>query len=255
MTVTIQLGFQAVNNPFVEFPWDVDFAAGGVPDMVFTYDASGDTVVLYQHHDWEQTGRYWEVQFVPPVAWSDIQGKNASTLIADGVTVLGSLYNDRLLMTESAEYVSGDSGDDVVEGRGGDDWLVGGWGRDTLSGGAGNDLLTGGDESDRFVFDAAIGPDNLDHVTDFASKKSSPDRDRLLLDSDVFAALNKPGELKDKFFENGKHADDKNDFLLYHKKSGGVFYDEDGDRKGHDPIEFVILDNHPKLIAADFEVI
>jgi Ca2+-binding RTX toxin-like protein len=251
MAIVIQLGGLVVDNPFIEVVWDIDFAAGGEADMVFLKERQG-LVTNYTNY-FDAPYRYWNVQFTPPVAWASIEGKNVASLFEDGITILGAWDDDRLLMTDFAEQVSGHYGDDTLIGRGGSDDLRGESGEDFLSGGNDDDVLTGGPEPDRFIFDAALTTAGIDQVTDF-SGRAKGGRDRILLDADVFTAL--PGRLlKAKFLDVGnKKADDRNDYLIYQKKTGALYYDEDGSRKAHDPVKFALLDGAPKLSHRDFVI-
>lgn len=282
MPITIQLSYSGLDNPFATFTWDVDFAAGGLPHMVFTDDPGVNPVALYTYGGPLPEG--WAVQFDPPVSWSTIDGVTVASLIGDGAVVIGQYGNDRLLMTDHAEQVSGYFGDDVIDGRGGNDVLHGDGGNDTIYGGAGADTIDGGDNKDRlfggegddtlyggdglgdrlaggpgndflangdvYIFDAALGAGNVDHIDDFYARYSYHlDHNRIWLDAEIFDKL-KPGKLKAKYFDPGdRHADDRNDFLIYHKKSGKLWYDPDGSRHRHDKELFAILDNHPKKLS------
>ncbi len=101
---------------------------------------------------------------------------------------------------DSANYVFGDAGEDVIATAGGRDLLAGGAGsdlllagdgNDILIGGAGSDNLTGGADSDRFAFDAGDfegGGFIADYINDF-----TPGSDKIELsgfDIDDVEALN-----------------------------------------------------------------
>ncbi len=73
----------------------------------------------------------------------------------------------------------GNSFANTLRGNGDGNWLAGG---------AGNDVLFGKGGADRFIFSAALGRDNVDHIADFASE------DEFALAGDVFASL-APGAL------------------------------------------------------------
>lgn len=256
MAMIVQLGAPAIDNPFVKVLWDVDFAAGGAPDLAFLGDHS-DPVATYIHFGGD---RFWQVYFDPAVNWSALDGKNVADLITDGATILGYYgKGNRLLMTDFAENVSGGNYDDVIDGRGGDDHLIGGLGKDWLAGGPGDDMLEGSGQlldfvTDAFVFNAALPIAGVDHIVDFSGRKG--DRDQINLDVSVFDAFEGAGRLKEKHFDVGnRKPDDGDDFLIYHRKSGSLFYDEDGSRKAHDPIKFAVLDETPKLVARDFVLI
>lgn len=262
MPITIQLSYQEIDDPFVEFPWEIDFAAGGVPDMVFTNETT-DPVIIYQH--FEYSTRFWEVQFDSPVAWSSIEGRNAAALIADGATVLGSLDNDLLRMTDFAENVFGGEGDDSIFGRGGKDHLIGGDGNDQLFGGEGRDTLTGGDpdgvtseDHEYFAFVTPPSRNSLDHITDMKPRSAgdTTNGDVIMFNIEAFPRLEQGMNkaLRKTYFEPAKAADDRNDHILYDRGKGALYYDRDGSRDKHDPVKFAILDNRPKLSSHDFGV-
>ncbi|MDR4307772.1 hypothetical protein IHQ68_14200 [Chelatococcus sambhunathii] len=138
-------------------------------------------------------------------------------------------------------------GSDYLEGRGGKDDLDGGAGKDVLSGGDGNDTLTGGLGDDRFRFDADLGKNNVDVITDFQIKG-----DTLALDHNVFRGLGTGGLDKDAFFV-GDEAHDRSDRIIYNDKSGKLFYDPDGSGK-QDAIAFAKLDAGLDLSAKDFDL-
>ncbi|MGO4574405.1 calcium-binding protein, partial [Microvirga sp. 2TAF3] len=73
---------------------------------------------------------------------------------------------------------------------------------------------------------------NLDTITDFNVKD-----DTIWLDNAVFKKLGKgseakPGQLAKGFFTIGDKAKDKDDYLIYNKKTGVLSYDADGSGKG-----------------------
>ncbi len=154
-------------------------------------------------------------------------------------------------------------GDVSAEATGGSanvDVLVGGAERDRLSGGEGNDILTGGAGQDVFVFDTKLGTSktnrqvNFDTITDFKAGQ-----DKIWLEDAVFKKLGKgtelkPGKLKKDFFVVGTKAKDKNDYLIYNKKTGVLAYDADGSGKGK-AVEFAQLAQNLKLTEKDFFVI
>lgn len=187
---------------------------------------------------------------------AEIDGRTFGSFIANEALVYGSNAPDVLAMTDFAEAVYGGSGNDTLLGRGGNDLLFGGYDeKDRLSGGPGSDTL---EDGRYYVFDAALGPDNVDHISYFSIKVPDDEYswgDKIELDRDVFGKL-KVGKLKAKFFDAGnKKADDPDDYLVYHRKSGGLYYDADGSRSKHGPILFAILDNKPKdLSHKDFVI-
>ena len=65
----------------------------------------------------------------------------------------------RIVGSNSAEYIPGGGGDDVLLGRGGHDTIMGGKGDDRISGGDGNDYIDGGLGLDRI--DGGAGSDTI----------------------------------------------------------------------------------------------
>lgn len=276
--IVISLSVNEDDNPFTEFRWNVDFEAG-VPEIAVNSDPGASPVsVITDGGDYYDTGLRWSVEFTPSLTDPGLAGAMVSGLLRDGDMVLGSNYGDVLRMTSYSDQVAGRAGDDIIEGRGGGDHLVGGAGADALYGGDGNDLLTGGSGdqfsyeddfgddviaggagndtlegaygADTFVF-AHMGPEHADRVLDF----DTWDGDSIALTLEAFPKLKTVGTPKAKFFDSGnKRADDKNDYLVYHKKNGALYYDPDGSGSKK-PLLIAELDGNPKLKASDFDVI
>lgn len=133
--------------------------------------------------------------------------------------------NDLVYGSDSREILRGENGNDRLYGYGGNDTLVGGFGTDTLTGGAGND---------RFVFDYLIPPQdneayyggpNVDLIVDF-----NPDNaDLIELHASEFTSLATGSLNASSFVANeGGHAIDADDYILYDTVTGGLFYDADG---------------------------
>jgi Ca2+-binding RTX toxin-like protein len=136
-------------------------------------------------------------------------------IFRDDDTLNGSPFDDHLIGYDGADAINGRKGNDVVDGRHGGDTLNGGKGRDTLIGGMDKD-------ADSFVFDTAAGKANADTVSRFRKE------DVCHLDNDVFTSLEAEGPLKAKYFHKGSQARDANDFALYDRATGKLFYDRDG---------------------------
>ena len=118
----------------------------------------------------------------------------------------------------------------------------------TLNGALGNDTLASGAGSDVFLFNTALGPDNIDHLTDF-----TVGRDIIQLDDAIFTglALGRPAAFT---FVNGTAALDANDRLLYDIATGTLRYDADGNGIGVAQV-VAILDNNAALVNGSFLVI
>jgi hypothetical protein len=121
-----------------------------------------------------------------------------------------------------------DIAQEQVTGTAANEVFIGGSGRDKLDGGYGNDRLTGGKGKDTFVFKSALSKTgNVDTITDFKSKD-----DAIQLENKIFKKLGKTGALKKDFFTIGSKAKDKNDYIIYDKAKGHLYYDADGSGKG-----------------------
>jgi Ca2+-binding RTX toxin-like protein len=116
-------------------------------------------------------------------------------------------------------------------------------------------IFTGGLGKDTFVFDTKPNrKTNLDTIKDFSVAD-----DTIWLDNKVFKKLGKGseanlGKLNKKFFTIADKAKDKDDYLVYDRKKGILYYDADGSRAGK-AIEIAKLAKNLKLKADDFLVI
>lgn len=122
-------------------------------------------------------------------------------------------------------------------------------GDDTLNGAGGNDKLTGGKGRDTFVFDTALGPNNVDRITDF-----DPKDDTIHLASSVFAGL-VGGKLDGSAFARGTEASDLDDRIIHDRKSGALFFDADGSGTGSTAVRFATVAKNLDIGADDFLVI
>ncbi|WP_112662089.1 cadherin domain-containing protein [Microvirga flavescens] len=144
---------------------------------------------------------------------------------------------------------------DILRGGKGKDVLIGTAGEDRIYGGLGNDTLTGKAGKDVFVFNTKPNKKtNLDKITDFDVKD-----DTIWLDNAVFKKLGKgtetkPGKLNKKFFTIGDKAKDENDYLIYDKKKGILYYDQDGSGEKA-AVEIAKLPKNLKLTASDFLIV
>jgi len=170
-------------------------------------------------------------------------GSGSDTLSAiEGV--YGSNYNDTL---------SGGSVANLLYGAAGNDRLSAVAGNDTLRGGAGNDTLTGGSGADCFRFDYALNAStNKDSITDFAAVD-----DVIQLENAVFTKLTTTGTLSAYCLRAGNGvstAGDGNDYLIYNKTTGYLYYDADGNGAAYAPTLFVVLAAGAALTSADLVV-
>ncbi|WP_230531075.1 M10 family metallopeptidase C-terminal domain-containing protein [Microvirga roseola] len=138
-------------------------------------------------------------------------------------------------MTGSAASLIGNARDNILLGTGGKNTLNGGSGNDKLYGKGGKDLVIGGSGKDKFVFDSKFSKSSMDTIKDFKSA-----HDDLWLENSLFKSSKslyakikkgtekKPAKLSKSFFKVGDKAKDKDDFLVYNKKTGILYYDKDG---------------------------
>jgi hypothetical protein len=157
----------------------------------------------------------------------------------DGSTQPDEIHNSGKIVG----YVNLGKGDDFFKNDGGKAGKV--------DGGLGNDKLVCGAGTDKLVFDTTLDAvTNVDTVKHFA-----PGKDMLFLDQTIFTMLTGPGTLKGHEFHVGKHAGDSNDYIIYNKHTGALYYDADGNAGGSLKVEFAQLDKELNLHASDFIVI
>jgi Ca2+-binding RTX toxin-like protein len=75
--------------------------------------------------------------------------------------IYGSVSNNNLVGTNSADAIHGGDGNDTINGGAGNDSLFGDLGNDRMRGGPGDDQLSGGGGADTFVFYRADGHDRI----------------------------------------------------------------------------------------------
>ncbi|WP_201859085.1 M10 family metallopeptidase C-terminal domain-containing protein [Microvirga soli] len=163
---------------------------------------------------------------------------------------------DVITGTARADSLNGTAGRDIIKGLAGNDSLVGNTGNDTLYGGAGKDVLTGGVGQDVFVFDSKPNKKtNLDKIADFKVVDDS-----IWLENKIFTKLGKkgseaaPAQLKKSFVVLGDKAKDKDDYIIYSKKTGKLFFDGDGSGSKA-AVEIATLSKKLAMTNKDFFVI
>lgn len=172
----------------------------------------------------------------------------------------GRKRSERIDGTGDADEIYGNGGNDKLIGHPGDDLVVGGKGHDTLFGGQDHDTLWGdlmarpdaeGKAqqfwSDRFCFNA-IDETTSDTVMDFKHRV-----DTIGLDVLIFDELSVTNKLSAQHLVQGTVALDADDFLLYDRESGQLWYDEDASGEGS-AVLLATFDNHEKITASDIFV-
>ncbi|MFC1457602.1 calcium-binding protein [Microvirga arabica] len=133
--------------------------------------------------------------------------------------------------------------------------IVGNAGANKIYGGAGNDLLYGQTGKDVFVFDTRPNKSsNVDKIYDFRYQDDS-----FQLDNKYFTKLgsgtaSKPKKFKSDMFVEGKKAQDREDRIVYDKKTGALYYDQDG-TGSKAQVKIATITNKTKLYYHDFYVI
>lgn len=183
---------------------------------------------------------------------TDAQGATFTTRV---ISIDISDVAERIRGSNGADKLNGGAGADILSGGLGKDKLYGLEGNDRLHGGAESDMLVGGLGKDAFVFDIKPSKSNVDWITDYTVKADS-----IYLDNGVFTKLGKmgsiaaPSEIKKSLFTIGTKAADKNDYLVYNKKTGALSYDADGSGSGKS-VKIATLPENLKMTYHDFFVI
>lgn len=230
---------------------DIDSApayviTGGADQAFFEINATTGVLAFKTGPDFEAPGDangnnvYEVVVEATDGSLADTQAISITVDNLSGVTLNGTSGKNTLNGTREEDTLKGKNGKDTLKGKGGND---------LLNGGKGKDKLIGGDGEDAFLFRDKITSSNIDTIKDF-----EVGTDRIRLDDKVFTKIGGTGDLKAKFFEKGKKADDGKDRIIYDKKSGNLYYDKDG-KGGKDQVKFANLDKGLKLTEDDFLVV
>ncbi len=164
---------------------------------------------------------------------------------------IGNGLNNNITGNNAANTISGGAGDDLLFGGAGNDFISGNTGNDLLAGGLGNDVLvTNLGTDDRYLFDTAPGPLNVDQINEFFAPN-----DTILLENSIFTNF-APGAVAAGNFRASAAgtAADANDFLLYNTTTGALSYDSNGNGAGGS-VQFAILSGAPPVFAADFFIV
>jgi Ca2+-binding RTX toxin-like protein len=175
-----------------------DLMKGGNGDDTYIVDNAGDLVVGTE------------------------TGGNDTVKSSVGYTLPRNVENV-ILTGSKAINGTGNNSNNVLTGNSANNKLSGGLGNDTLNGGLGNDTLTGGAGLNEFLFNTKLSVNNIDKITDFVATD-----DTIQLENAIFSKLSKTGILNAAYFKIGETATDSNDYLIYNKTSGTLFYDNDG---------------------------
>jgi Ca2+-binding RTX toxin-like protein len=194
----------------------------------------------------------WGIQKIS-VSAKSIYSAVLSASAADDRKIIADVLkrNDLFNLSEVDDRMRGYAGNDVMNGFGGDDKLFGDAGDDQLNGGSGQDLLTGGGGKDTFTFSDRLVSGDADRIADFSAKD-----DTMRLENDIFTKLSKKGTLAKAFLSvnAGGLAKDADDYIVYDKTTGKLFYDADGNG-AEQAVHFATLSNRPAITASDFVII
>lgn len=148
--------------------------------------------------------------------------------------ITGNLLANRLIGTDSHDSISGLAGNDLIYGK------------------MGNDILNGGAGYDNFVFDTALGPNNIDSIDGFEAPY-----DTIRLENAIFTKLTSTGILSSAYFRSngGGVALDSNDYILHDTSTGNLFYDADGNGAAEAMQFATLMGVTGTLTQADFLVI
>lgn len=127
--------------------------------------------------------------------------------------------------------------------------LTGNAGNNVLNGGLGANVMIGGAGKDTFVFNSALGGDNVDRITDFNVVD-----DRIRLDDAIFVGPG-TGVLGASVFAANLtgQAGTASERIIYETDTGRLFYDSDG-VGGAARVQFATLTTGLTLKNADFFV-
>jgi Ca2+-binding RTX toxin-like protein len=174
-----------------------------------------------------------------------VEASNAGTdLVRSSITFsLGGKQVENLTLTASADLNG--------TGNSFDNTIVGNSGNNQLNGGTGSDTLTGGSGADTFAFSTALGPTNIDSITDY-----NVAADTVQLDHTIFNTIVGLGTLSlAQFAANASGtAQDANDRIIYDTDSGQLFFDSNGSGAGGST-QFATLAAGLVLTANDFSVV
>ncbi|WP_167853584.1 calcium-binding protein [Roseovarius aestuariivivens] len=202
-----------------------DTLMGGAGDDIYLVRAPGDTVI-------EAAGR----------GIADTVKAYRSYALTDNVE---RLYMQTVHTKDGDPAIFNGIGnelDNTIVGTPFENFIIGREGRDTLKGQRG---------ADTFVFDRAIGPDNVDRIIDFNVNEAN-EGDILLMRSTIFPGL-AAGTLTADAFVAGTAALDANDRFGFDQTTGRLWFDADGSGAG-DQVLIATFEQNATVTAADIEI-
>ncbi|NIX75154.1 calcium-binding protein [Microvirga terricola] len=213
-------------------------------------------------------GKPQAIQLTGNALNNNIVGNENDNIIIGGAgadTMQGGVGNDTYYVDDVGDVIIDTSGTNKVVAIGSaainltggklNDTLTGNAGANKIAGGLGKDVLTGGAGKDIFVFNTALNAKtNVDKLADFNVKD-----DTIWLENKIFTKVGKgsvakPGKLNKAFFTVGDKAKDANDYIVYNKTKGILYYDVDGSG-AKAAVAFATVKKGLALTSADFLII
>jgi hypothetical protein len=219
------------------------------PSGAFTLD--GNTLRLGKPVDYESGIHAFSITLTASDAYGGSTSQSFILNLINAIETTGLV----LTGTPGVDTLIGEAGDDAIAGLGGNDVLKGEAGNDRLSGGLGNDQLWGGDGRDVFVFETRLNKrTNVDKIVDFSAADDS-----MYLENAIFTKLGsgsatRPKKITSDMFVKGTKAKDAEDRIIYDKKTGALYYDQDG-TGSKAQVKIAVLTNKAALSHNDFFVI
>ncbi|MEO1431886.1 MAG: calcium-binding protein, partial [Cyanobacteria bacterium J06633_8] len=178
-------------------------------------------------------------------------GNNQITGNAQDNTLNGGYGNDTLDGSTGNDSLIGSYGNDILLGGDGNDTLNGGSNNDILVGGIGNDELIGSSGKDIFVLN---NPDEgIDEITDFSAVD-----DTIHISASGFGGgLTAGGTISEDQILIGSSlfsADSATQRFIYDTNSGTLLFDADGNQTGFDAVQIARLLSKPTITASDIFV-
>jgi serralysin len=222
----------ATGNNVYELPtyndWDEEWGVGRATGWTCIWDAGGNDTITAR-------GAIWSVVIDLRAATLANGDPNAGGFISKHINVAGGFTIAKGAVIENA---------------------IGGSGSDYLIGNSAANKLTGGGGKDFFVFSTTPNKrTNKDTIVDFKVKD-----DTIWLENGIFKKLGKkgtedsPSKLKASYFKIADKAQDKDDYIIYNKKTGVLSYDADGSGSKA-AVDFAVIKKNLPLTYKDFAVI
>jgi Ca2+-binding RTX toxin-like protein len=181
-----------------------------------------------------------------------LAGSNQVTVKVGGVSEDKIRNIENVYGGEAGDRLTGDAKSNVLVGNAGADTLTGAGGTDHLFGRQGKDVLTGGTGVDFFYFDERPRSSSVDRIVDFDAQ-----RELLVLSIGWLPyPLSSPNgvDVNYSHIRYGKVAKDNNDFFIYDRSSGKLYFDVDGARS-QEQVLMAVLVNRPAITEDNFYIL